>query len=91
MTFEKKILYKLFIIPKAEKQILDLPKSIISVVTSKIQSLAQNPRPQGVKKLTSSKDAWRIRSGDYQVLYTIDDRMREVVVYKVSHQKNAYR
>ncbi|MBI4357794.1 MAG: type II toxin-antitoxin system RelE/ParE family toxin [Candidatus Omnitrophica bacterium] len=84
-------MYKLLIIPKAEKQILDLPRSIIAQITSKIEALAQNPRPFGAKKLAGQGGGYRLRSGDYRILYTIDDTKKEITIYKASHRKEAYR
>jgi len=53
-------------------------------------SLADNPRPQGVVKL-SGREGWRIRVGDYRVIYTIDDAHKEVVIYAIGHRREIYR
>jgi mRNA interferase RelE/StbE len=83
--------YTITIKKSAAKEIELLPKKILSLITSSILSLAENPRPQGCKKLKGSKsDFWRIRIGDYRVLYTIADEIRIVDVQKVGHRKDIY-
>ena len=56
-----------------------------------IQALAQNPRPPGCRKLTGSKNDWRIRVGDYRVVYEIADEIRVVRVNRVRHRREVYR
>jgi len=53
-------------------------------------ALAVNPRPHGVAKL-SGREAWRIRVGDYRVIYTIDDARQGVVIYAIGHRREIYR
>jgi mRNA interferase RelE/StbE len=50
-----------------------------------------NPRPPGSKKLAGSKNEWRIRVGDYRVLYDIADKVRIVRVYRVRHRRDVYK
>lgn len=56
-----------------------------------IQGLAANPRPPGCRKLTGSKSDWRIRVGDYRVIYEIADEIRVVRVNRVRHRREVYR
>ncbi len=56
-----------------------------------IQSLAANPRPPGCRKLVGSKNDWRIRVGDYRVIYEIADAIRVVRVNRVRHRREVYR
>ncbi len=56
-----------------------------------IQSLANNPRPSGCRKLVGSKNDWRIRVGDYRVVYEIADAIRVVRVNRVRHRREVYR
>jgi mRNA interferase RelE/StbE len=68
-----------------------LPKKILNAITSSIFLLSENPRPQGCKKLKGEKgNFWRIRIGDYRVLYTIEDEIRIVDIQKVGHRKDIY-
>ncbi|MEI6084420.1 MAG: type II toxin-antitoxin system RelE/ParE family toxin [Verrucomicrobiota bacterium] len=53
--------------------------------------MAVNPRPPGCKKLKGYHDLWRVRLGDYRVIYSIDDRARAVDVNAVRHRSEAYR
>jgi len=57
-----------------------------------INGLAENPRPSGVKKLKGiSEDLYRIRSGDYRVIYSISDQIRIVDIRKIGHRKDIYK
>ena len=57
---------------------------------AKIQSLSQDPRPAGSEKL-SGQDKYRLRQGDYRILYAIDDPSATVVIVKIGHRRNVYR
>ena len=57
----------------------------------RIQELANDPRPVGSEKLAGYADGYRVRQGNYRVVYHIDDRRREVTVFKVADRKDAYR
>ena len=82
--------YHLKIIRKAEKDLDDIKGKDFGVIKKKILSLAENPRPFGCKKLTN-EDGYRIRVGNFRILYRISDRTKEVVVYRVKDRKEAYR
>jgi len=74
----------------AQKQILKLDKKIIPVIKAAIAELANNPRPFGYKKL-KGEDAYRIRVGDYRVIYEIDDDIILVTIVSVGHRKDVYK
>jgi mRNA interferase RelE/StbE len=74
----------------AQKQILKLDKKIIPVIKTAIASLADNPRPHGYKKL-KGEDAYRIRVGDYRIIYEINDNTIIVTVVSVGHRKDIYK
>ena len=83
--------YKIVVKKSAAKEIEALPTKILPQVTKAIYNLADTPRPQGCKKLKGSKEnLWRIRIGDYRVVYIIDDSIRIVDVQKVGHRKDVY-
>ena len=82
--------YEVRIIPSAEKEMDELPALIHRRITRKILSLEDNPRPIGAKKL-SDRGEYRLRAGDYRVLYTIDDRGHVVTVFAVGHRREVYR
>jgi len=83
-------LYRLVIENRAAKEVDALQEEMLERVVKAISFLKQNPRPHGVKKLFMD-DGWRIRVGDYRILYTIDDKQKVVTVYRVKHRKEAYR
>jgi mRNA interferase RelE/StbE len=82
--------YSIEIISKAEKEFLKLPELVRLKIRKRILSLEDNPRPFGHKKLKET-EYYRIRSGDYRVLYSIDDRMKIIKVLSIAHRKDAYR
>ncbi len=67
-----------------------LPDKIHKRISERILALETNPRPPGGKKL-QGEEGYRLRLGDYRVLYTIDDRTKHVFVYSVAHRREAYR
>lgn len=82
--------YSVFLKPSAVKEIEALPKKEIARVVARIRTLAEDPRPQGAQKL-SGRERYRIRQGDYRIVYAVDDRERVVRVVKVGHRKDVYR
>jgi mRNA interferase RelE/StbE len=60
-------------------------------LTARIEGLAGNPRPRDCEKLAGRSDSYRIRQGNYRVVYTIDDRARSVVIFKIGHRRDVYR
>jgi mRNA interferase RelE/StbE len=82
--------YRLLIKPSAVKDIEALPKKDRSRITAKIQQLADNPRPQGCEKL-AGHELYRLRQGEYRILYTIQDADLVVVVITAGHRRDVYR
>lgn len=82
--------YSLFIKPSAAKELEGLPEKDRRRIARKIQRLATDPRPAGGEKL-AGEDRYRIRQGDYRVVYSIDDEAREIVVFKVGNRRDIYR
>ena len=83
--------YSIQILPSAERDLAALGKPLRRRVAARIDALAANPRPSGVKKLQGSADTWRLRVGDYRVLYEIRDRQLLVLVVKIGHRREIYR
>ena len=83
-------MYSLLILPRAQKELAKLPASEYERVRDAIRSLAEAPRPPGSLKL-SGREGWRIRVGDYRVLYDVDDKNQTVTVEHVGHQRDDYR
>lgn len=82
--------YTVLIERYALKQILKLDKQVIPVIKTAIASLAENPRPYGCKKL-KGEEAYRIRVGNYRIIYEIDDDVILVTVVSVGHRKEVYK
>ncbi|MBI3553195.1 MAG: type II toxin-antitoxin system RelE/ParE family toxin [Elusimicrobia bacterium] len=75
---------------RARKEFLDLPNEAVRRLSPVFDDLAADPRPPGAKKL-AGVDGYRIRKGDYRVLYKIDDKNRLVRVFRVGHRREVYR
>jgi mRNA interferase RelE/StbE len=84
-------MYRVLLERAAEKDLSRLPAETHDRVIKAIQALASNPRPVGCRKLTGSKHDWRIRAGDYRVVYEIADVIRVVRVNRVRHRREVYR
>ncbi len=82
--------YEIIITPRAERQIRQLERAIRTRVIEAIDGLSAIPRPAGSIKLRGT-DAYRVRVGDYRVVYTIEDEIRIVTVVKVGHRREIYR
>ena len=82
--------YHLKILAKAEKDLNTVKGQDFDFIKAKILPLASNPRPFGSKKLTMD-EGYRIRCGDFRILYRIDDVSKEVTIYRVKHRREAYR
>jgi mRNA interferase RelE/StbE len=82
--------YRLEIRRSAEKAAEGLPLKIRRRVVARIQSLAQDPRPFGCEKI-SGAEKYRLRQGDYRIVYGIDDVRSVVTVIKIGHRRDVYR
>jgi len=83
--------YEVYLERSAENDLKRLPTSTLDRIVHQIKTLAENPRPLGCRKITGSKNDWRIRIGDYRVLYEVNDRAKAVMVMRVRHRREAYR
>ena len=83
--------YQIKIKRSATKEIAGLAKRDQRRVVAAIEALASDPRPAGVRKLTDSDDSYRLRVGDYRVVYKIADNVLVVFVIRVGHRKEVYR
>lgn len=82
--------YRVAFKSSAEKELFHLPENISARIFPRIKALATDPRPHGSKKLRGGTDEWRIRVGDYRVVYTIDDEIRKVEVTRIAHRREVY-
>ncbi|MDZ8025954.1 MAG: type II toxin-antitoxin system RelE/ParE family toxin [Nostoc sp. DedQUE11] len=83
--------YKVEILRGALKQLKKIPSELQERIQIKIDDLATEPRPNGVKKLKGKENAYRIRVGDYRVIYDIFDDLLVVNVVEVGHRRNIYK
>ncbi len=84
------MVYRLEVSHTAHRQIRRLPAQTQERVNREIARLAENPRPPGAKKLTA-RDGYRVRVGDYRILYQVDDGPKVVIIYRVMSRGDVYR
>jgi len=84
------MIYSLFILRRAQKELETLPRESYERVCQAILRLAEDPRPPGCKKL-SGRDGWRMRVGAFRVVYEIDDGSLTVTILHVGHRRDVYR
>lgn len=77
--------------PDVLKQLQRLPRQELETALRAIIRLSHNPRPTGAKKLVGSRDDWRIRFGQYRIVYAIDDEAGDVTIFVVAKRSDAYR
>lgn len=82
--------YRIELENRAVREFHSLPNEIAVRIEEAINALRHDPRPVGSKKLTA-REGYRIRKGDYRILYVIDDKQRIVRVYRVGHRRDIYR
>ena len=83
-------MYKLKVIDRAQKDLDAFQGETFEKIKKRILDLSGNPRPFGAIKLTQD-EGYRIRVGDYRILFRIDDTLKEVIIYRIKHRKDAYR
>jgi len=83
-------MYEIQILRRAQRSLARLPEKEYERVRDAIRALADEPRPPGCRKLTG-RDGWRIRIGQYRVIYEIDDTVRILTVLVVGHRRDVYR
>ena len=82
--------YRITFARSARHELEVLDPSVIRRILPKIESLSTHPRPHGSRKLTGEKNLWRIRIGDYRVIYSILDKERRIDITAVRHRREAY-
>lgn len=82
--------YRVALKSSAEKEFFRLPDQIAVRILPRIMGLALDPRPHGCVKLSAGRDEWRIRVGDYRLIYTIDDEVKKVEVTRIAHRRDVY-
>lgn len=85
------MVYTVLLKPAAERELSRLPAPIQKRVAVKLRALRDNPRPVGVEKLQGEDDLYRVRVGDYRIVYAIEDNRLIVWVVRVADRKDVYR
>jgi mRNA interferase RelE/StbE len=82
--------YSVEVKPSARKELEALPDNVLARALHKIDSLRSAPRPAGCKKLKGYEDLWRVRVGDWRVVYIIDDAAKLISITRIAHRREAY-
>lgn len=85
------MIYEILIEKRAEKDFKRIPFDYFNAIKKEIIALKINPRPNNSRKLHGSKNDWRIRIGNYRILYDIDDQRRVIRIFRIKHRKDVYR
>jgi len=83
--------YRIEFSPSAESQFKRLPKEVQARLKPRIDSLTENPFPRGVKKLSAEENLYRLRIGDYRIIYQVQGRVFLILILKIGHRKDVYR
>lgn len=82
--------YRVALTSSAEKELDQLPSRMITRIFPRLEYLSSVPRPVGCKKLKGGDNEWRIRVGDYRIVYVVDDAARTVDVTRIAHRRDVY-
>lgn len=82
--------YTIYILRRAQRELAELPRGTYERARDAIRALAQNPRPTGCLKM-KEREGWRIRVGNYRVIYEIDDDQKTVTVFNIGHRRDVCR
>jgi mRNA interferase RelE/StbE len=83
-------MYKIELRRRAQRALDRLPKTDFQAVGETVKELAQTPRPRGIEKVKST-GLWRVRQGDYRIVFAIDDNQQLVTVVRIGHRREIYR
>jgi mRNA interferase RelE/StbE len=83
--------YEVLLERGAEKDLNRLAPNVFQRVVEAVRGLKNSSRPKGSKKLAGSPGGWRIRVGDYRIIYDIDDRAKRVRIFRIRHRREVYR
>ncbi len=83
--------YRIEFSPTASSQFKKLTKEVQVRLKHRIDNLADNPFPRGVKKLSAEENFYRLRVGDYRIIYQVKGKVLLILILKIGHRKNVYR
>lgn len=84
-------MYRITLARSAEKELAHIPEPYFSALARKIDGLAKQPFPAGVKKIKGTSQGWRVRAGDYRIIYEVDERSKTVNISAIGHRKEIYK
>jgi mRNA interferase RelE/StbE len=74
----------------ARKELESLDGKTVRRIFPKLETLAKQPRPAGCRKLVGEENLWRVRVGEYRIIYSVDDSIREIDIIAIRHRRSAY-
>ncbi len=83
--------YSVLLAPPAERQLRSFPSVVQKRLVKRLKTLQNDPRPAGIKKLAGADGLYRIREGDYRIIYMIQDKELVVLILKIGDRKEVYR
>ena len=84
-------MYEVYLEQTAERELKRLSMQNFHRIIPQIKTLVENPRPSGCHKIFGLKSDWRIRIGDYRIIYEIDKKTKTVKVMRIRHRREVYR
>lgn len=84
-------MYEVFLEKATQRDLRALSRENFHRIIPRIEELARNPRPSGCHKIAGSKSDWRVRVGNYRIIYEVDDKAKVVRVMRVRHRREVYR
>lgn len=82
--------YEVELTPRASKYLHSLQKKIARQIVGRLEALADDPRPRGCEKIKSDRERYRIRSGNYRIIYEVRDNVLMVLVVRIDHRQSVY-
>jgi mRNA interferase RelE/StbE len=83
--------YKVILKPSVEKDLRTLPASVVKRVFKQMEALADDPFSSRAIKLAGAEQLYRVRIGDYRLIYSVEKISRQVIVFYIRHRRDAYR
>lgn len=83
--------YRIELTPRAEREFKSLDGSVRGRIKQRIDSLAKNPYPSGIKKIEGEEELYRLRVGDYRILYQVKEKTLLVLIVRIGHRREVYR
>lgn len=83
--------YRVELKPSAARALRKLDADVQRRIIARVETLAENPRPPGAERLEGMRDLYRIRAGDYRIIYQVADKVLLVLVVRVGHRRDVYR